>query len=1795
MTKKFWLSVVTALCLTIGLLIPMQAFADTNSVSYKVKWTGSSSIEISFDATEKGWVYWTVQDAGEDAPSESDVRTGSHWFPSSAAKSGSKTVSVSSAGAKDVYLVFQKSPSSPKVYYKMTKVALPAYSTASQTVEGEATAAGSVSFEGERSTKETASLRVTPTVDGTLHYIVKDASDTTVPTENELRSAASIPETKDITKTSEIPLGENPENAKKLYVLFVSADDSAVGGSTVMNIPAYDQSKFSAEVSPTNIVFPTQLEGYSASGISKTVNVKNTGAGTLSFDVDTSDASYAAFSNYFTVDTTGAQRIAGGNSGSVTVRPVEGLEAGTYEGDFYLKAPVAGTDGLKLGPVHVKMTVAKKGDGTVEDVREPEGEYSPSKEHIDGYPNTTKLMIDGRLGYCVNYYYSLWSSDNQASMDDMYGNQFGVIRNVTAKELDSYTGLNPDANPVVYPPNNKGFTPVKKGSADSTTLKNVRRVLYNGYDYNAAGIREKYKFALLMDNRKDYAFETATQFAIWHYTDKNSDGSDLTLDQMKTNLRRIYDKATPDWGWTDVENIYNILIGETTYKGIEIQEPDESFETDLYVVNNPINYSSTNMWTQNLITGTAKVEDVSVTKIWNDNSNADGVRPSKAAFKSWLRLYHGDTDVTSDYLEKLTIIDNGNNTYTAKWSNLPEDGTDYTVQETIPDSYKDQYTRDGSGSVPNGGSIRNSYTKLTSTKISITKKWVDNSNAYSTRPTAGQFAEWLTLSDGTQPVTGHDPQISGSGDVWTITYTGLPKYSDEGDEIHYVVTESIPDDVKYEAVYESGSGASNYGVITNRLKDTTDVTTSKTWKDSDGEVLTGDQIPSASVTFTLCRNGVPTDQTVTLDGVTDDHESEPWVAKWTGLDKYDENGKEISYSVYESSVPTGYTSSAPDKDHATTEGNISNRAMAAAEVKLKAGKALIGNGALEDKQFTFELYSVDADGNVSASPIQTAQNDENGVVQFDTLSFGASDAGTHTYQVKEQIPSDPGDITYDETVYTVTITVEVKDGKVVAEPVYTYTENGQAVETSEMLFTNRKTDAKVGKFQLKAKKTTTDHSAFAAGEFTFTICNAQGEPVYFHSATNTADTNPENGIPLTAKNDANGNIVFPVITVTEAGEKSYYIKEVTPDDSKWEVVSGGPIEVKVNMTDNGTELVPSYTYPDNADQASFTNKRKSVTLKVNKEFAAGVSGESATVVLVRNGEEMNGSEYTKTLEAPDWSAEFTDLPAVDDNGTEYTYSVKELGDNYEPSYQTNADGSITITNDQSKKEISIPVTKKWSNGATGESVTITLYRQGTGENDRTAIDRVVLTAADADNSGNWTHTFTNLKKYDANGAEYKYTFTETTDGTYSATEGWNANGDVTQGYTFTNAPSDDVKSIPVTKKWTNGASGEAEIVLKQDGQIFRRHTFKSGEEETFTFENLPRYGANGQEHFYTVEETNENYKVVSIVRNEEHDVTAGFTVTNAPSDEVISIPVRKDWIEGASGEKAYVVLKRDGEKIDGFELTEENQWSHTFENLKKYAPDGHAYKYTVDEEANNYTKTVTPIDANNVEEGFIVSNAPNTETTKIFVEKKWEGKKGEYADVKLLADGQEVDSVRLDERNVWKHTFEGLRVYTDKGKKIEYTVSEVKIEGYSVKITGNAKDGFVVTNTEKTSIPVEKKWEGKKGEYADVKLLANGKELDSVRLTESNQWKHVFEDLDKFDENGKEIRYTVSEVRMKGYTVHISGDAEHGYVITNVEEKGFLIRTGDRSNLPMYVTILAASLGLVAITIWKRRHEEEHS
>lgn len=95
--------------------------------------------------------------------------------------------------------------------------------------------------------------------------------------------------------------------------------------------------------------------------------------------------------------------------------------------------------------------------------------------------------------------------------------------------------------------------------------------------------------------------------------------------------------------------------------------------------------------------------------------------------------------------------------------------------------------------------------------------------------------------------------------------------------------------------------------------------------------------------------------------------------------------------------------------------------------------------------------------------------------------------------------------------------------------------------------------------------------------------------------------------------------------------------------------------------------------------------------------------------------------------------------------------------------------------------------------------------------------------------------------------------------------------------------------------------------------------------------------------------------------------------------------------------------------------------------------------------------------------------------TDISVEKVWQGSTEKAVTVNLLQNGVVYGTVQLSEDNNWQDSFENVPLVDATGKAYTYTVEEINVEGYTSKVTGNADDGFVITNTRDTgSLKIEK-------------------------------------------------------------------------------------------------------------------------
>ncbi|WP_148881744.1 Spy0128 family protein, partial [Streptococcus sp. Marseille-P7376] len=180
---------------------------------------------------------------------------------------------------------------------------------------------------------------------------------------------------------------------------------------------------------------------------------------------------------------------------------------------------------------------------------------------------------------------------------------------------------------------------------------------------------------------------------------------------------------------------------------------------------------------------------------------------------------------------------------------------------------------------------------------------------------------------------------------------------------------------------------------------------------------------------------------------------------------------------------------------------------------------------------------------------------------------------------------------------------------------------------------------------------------------------------------------------------------------------------------------------------------------------------------------------------------------------------------------------------------------------------------------------------------------------------------------------------------------------------------------------------------------------------------------------------------------------------------------------------------------------------------------------------------------------------------------------GNVETAKNGADGKvKFKELSFDEEGTYTYTIKEVKAgttengiaYDAKTVTAKVTVTDDK-EGKlhaAVEYSSDASDGSTtftnVYTPAKTQVPVKKVWndadnqDGKRPESITVKLLADGVDTGQTReLNAANNWEETFTNLD-VDKGGTPITYTIAEVSVPaGYTSVLTGDATTGFTITN--------------------------------------------
>ena len=280
--------------------------------------------------------------------------------------------------------------------------------------------------------------------------------------------------------------------------------------------------------------------------------------------------------------------------------------------------------------------------------------------------------------------------------------------------------------------------------------------------------------------------------------------------------------------------------------------------------------------------------EVTVTKVWDDNNDEAQKRPVSIN----LQLKNGNATVKEQVVNVSNAVSGDTNTWQYTFTDVEkynDDGQEiaYTVDETEVNHNDLQfYTKKLEGTT-----VTNTFTQNTDkVEIPIKKVWEDNDIQEQRRP---ESIIIVLKANGVEnqryELTKENADVSDEN-IWTYTFTELPKY----DQYNNIINYTIEEEEKTQGDLKFYTGKVDGTTITNtftRPTETIRIDVNKTWEDQDNVY---NKRP------TSIRLEVKQGETVIKSEVVTQDDN--WQTTFTDLPKYDDNGQEIVYTVDEEEV-----------------------------------------------------------------------------------------------------------------------------------------------------------------------------------------------------------------------------------------------------------------------------------------------------------------------------------------------------------------------------------------------------------------------------------------------------------------------------------------------------------------------------------------------------------------------------------------------------------------------------------------------------------------------------------------------------------------------------------------------------------------------------------------------------------------------------------------------------------------------------------------------------------------------------
>ena len=544
-----------------------------------------------------------------------------------------------------------------------------------------------------------------------------------------------------------------------------------------------------------------------------------------------------------------------------------------------------------------------------------------------------------------------------------------------------------------------------------------------------------------------------------------------------------------------------------------------------------------------------------------------------------------------------------------------------------------------------------------------------------------------------------------------------------------------------------------------------------------------------------------------------------------------------------------------------------------------------------------------------------------------------------------------------------------------------------------------------------------------------------------------------------------------------------------------------------------------------------------------------VQGDTATI----EAKAWDGSAYVENPEIT-WQSYNTAIATVDDKGG--VTGIKKGNVGVAATWNGVTSDTVQVTVVPSRN---VSLTTEWNDsdnqdGSRPEKTTVQLTANGqlTGE----------PVELNADN--NWTYEWKQLLAEDEEGTNIVYRVTADAPEEYTA----KVTGSADDGFVVTYTHEIAKTSVTASVTWDDADDKDGirpksvSFQLKADGEnVGDAITVNAGSNWTKTWEDLPEKKA-GKALTYTVEVSDIPTEEDQYTVTTSGDAASGFVFKASHVSTSVEIPVSVTWDDaenqdGARIEAVEAELYANGEATGNkVTLNAENNWTAKFASVD-VKKDGTRIKYEVKgTEADGYDVSV----AGDIldEKGLVLTYKHIPAVVNVSARVSWndannqDGIRPTDTLVQLYADGTALgDKAVIESNKEWTKTWSNLPKYKA-GKEIVYNVSAYAVSGYTVKVTGNALEGYKAEythNVQKMNVTVQNAWNDldnvvdSRPAQLVVEIYANGKTTGKrVTLTEANNWKATVLGLDR-NAAGKRIQYTGKAVGTPaGYNISVSTD-----------------------------------------------------